>query len=161
MWSRLALSFFSRLKSNKLSNNFPHGKEKEKKTRKGKPIWRKQQMCVRTVKHGRTNSANSSMPAPRGDKWEQGPNQMFHQGYRLCSIDRYQPRVCLTSAPYLVALLHPTALSLRTGMSNEDKKLDGRLNEDERENKVRGVISLLSSHLCCHLVKTETYGVRG
>ena len=46
-------------------------------------------------------------------------------------------------------------------MSNKDKKLDGRLNEDERENKVRGVISLLSSHLCCHLVKTETYGVRG
>lgn len=91
-----------------------------------------------------------------------GPNQMFRQGYRLRSIDRYQPWVCLTSPPYLVTLLHPTPLSLPTGMSNEDMRVDGRWNEDgERENKARSVISVLSPDLCCHLVKLGSYGVRG
>lgn len=46
-------------------------RQREKETCKDRQIWRKQQMCERTVKHSRTNSANSSMPAPRSDKWEQ------------------------------------------------------------------------------------------
>lgn len=62
-----------------------------------------------------------------------GPNQMFRQSYLLPSIDRYQPRVCRTSPPYLVTL-HPTQPSLPTGMSDGDMGLDRRRNED-REYK--------------------------
>ena len=31
----------------------------------------------------------------------------------------------------------------------------------ESTNKARGVISVLSPNLCCHLVKSGSYGVRG
>ena len=110
-------------------------RQNEKETCEDRQLWRKQQTCERTVKHGRTNSANSSIPARRGDKWAAGPNQMFRQGYLLRSIDRYQPRVRLTSPPYLVTLRHPTPLSLRTGMSNEDTRLDGRRNEDREKTR--------------------------
>lgn len=92
-----------------------------------------------------------------------GPNQMFRQGYRLGSIDRYQPRVRLTSPPYLVTLLHAMPLSLPTGMSNEDMRLDGgeAMKTEGKKSKARSVISVLSPDLSCHLVKSESYGVRG
>lgn len=31
----------------------------------------------------------------------------------------------------------------------------------ERENKARSLISVLSLHLCCHLLRSESYDVRG
>lgn len=91
-------------------------------------------LAVSFSRHDRANRANSSMPTPRGDKWEQaGPNQMFRQGYQFCSIDRYQPGVRRTSPPYLITLLHPKPLSLRTGMSSEDIRIAGRRKKGEKE----------------------------
>lgn len=68
-----------------------------------------------------------------------GPNQMFRQGYLLRSTDRYQPRVCRTSPLYLVTLLHPTALSLPTGMSDEEwtgEEMRTRENKQGEEEEV-------------------------
>lgn len=84
---------------------------------------------------------------------------MFRQGYRLCSIDRYQPWVRLNSPPYLITLLHPHAtITLNWNVQRRDET-----GEDRRWNKdkARSVISVLAPNLCCHRVKSESYGVGG
>lgn len=62
----------------KYCNHLKHGKTKRKKnvktTQRGKTtdVWRGQWSSVlSSSRHGRANRANSSMPVPRGDKWEQ------------------------------------------------------------------------------------------
>lgn len=85
------------------------------------------------------------------------PNQMFRRGYRLISIDRYRQGVRCTSPPYLVTLRHPTPLSLRSGMPNEDMKMDGRQRgKEENGKRCKG-----APNLSCHLFKPESHAVRG
>lgn len=85
------------------------------------------------------------------------PNQMFRRGYQLISIDRYRQGVRCTSPPYLVTLRHPTPLSLRSGMPNEDMKMDGRQRgKEENGKRCKG-----APNLSCHLFKPESHAVRG
>lgn len=78
-------------------------------------------------------------------------------------IDRYQLGVPCPSPPYLVTLLHPTPLWFQTGMSNRDMRVDRKRQmkmKTERKNTARGVISVLSPNLSCHLTKSDSYGLR-
>lgn len=97
-------------------------------------VWEDSRALPRDAWSTADQTANSSMPAARGDKWEQRATIRCSARVICCSIDRHQPRVWCTSPPYLATLLHPAPLSLRTGMSDEDMRLDGERNED-RENK--------------------------
>lgn len=140
MWSRLLVRFFQgwRVKSSECSKTIQQfdawQRQREKETKKRQTDMEKTTDVWEDGEERQKNRANSSMPEPRGDKWEQRALiRCSRRGYRLCSIDRYQPRVCFTSPPYLVTLLHPAPLSLRTGMSNEDTRLDGRRDGEEKK----------------------------
>lgn len=139
-------------------------RQRENKTCKDGQVRRKQQTCERTVKRSGTKSANSSMPAPRGDKWEQ--RGLIRCSARVIgSVQRIvTSRECASLHLFILShssiSRHTIAPKWNVRWRHETARED-KWRRRERENKARSLISALSPHLCCHLLRWESYGVRG
>lgn len=124
---------------------------------------RAQQMCEMFSPRApqvRAEQANSSTPSPRGDKWEQrvlircSARVIGSVQQTVTSQESATHRWLISSHSSILGHYHS-----KLECPKEDMRVDRRRRRGEKTQQE--VLSLyFSSNLSCHLVKSESYGVR-